>query len=144
MRAVLDSNVIVSGFLAAKGPSARVLDAVREGQLTWVTSKVILDEVRKVLALPRIQKRYRVTPEAAETLLLLVGESALRIRGVVQVVGKCRDPKDDAILACAVEGRAEYVVTGDEDLLTMEVYESVMIVTPRRFVEILQEETTKS
>ena len=48
-----------------------------------------------------------------------------------------RDPKDDAVVACAVEGEADYIVSGDQDLLVLGRYETVQVVTPRQFVDIL-------
>jgi predicted nucleic acid-binding protein len=49
-----------------------------------------------------------------------------------------RDPKDDAVVACAVEGKADYVVSGDQDLLALGEYEGIQVVTPRRFMEIVE------
>jgi putative PIN family toxin of toxin-antitoxin system len=138
MRVVLDSNVIISALLVDVGPSARVLDAVRAGRLTWVLSSTILDEVARVLALPRIKRKYKVDEDAVHTLLTLLGAQAVCVRGVVHVEGRSRDPKDDSILACAVDGHAAYLVTGDRDLLDLGTYESIPIVPPAAFVKILE------
>jgi putative PIN family toxin of toxin-antitoxin system len=137
VRVVLDSNVVVSAFPVGFGPSAQIVDAVRDGRLTWILSTVILDEVRKVLALPRIQRRFKVDPGAVALLVTLLGEKAVQVGGVVRVEGRSRDAKDHPILACAVEGGAEYVVTGDEDLLVLGTHEGISIVTPREFLEVL-------
>jgi predicted nucleic acid-binding protein len=51
--------------------------------------------------------------------------------------GVTRDPKDDAVVACAKEGQANYIVSGDQDLLVLNNYEGVQIVTPQQFIEIL-------
>ena len=49
-----------------------------------------------------------------------------------------RDPKDDAVVACAKEGEADYIVSGDQDLLALSEHEGIQVVTPRRFMEILE------
>lgn len=56
--------------------------------------------------------------------------------GKLQLPGVTRDPKDDPVVACAVEGQADYIVSGDQDLLVLGEYEGVQVVTPRRFVEL--------
>ncbi|MBI3891253.1 MAG: putative toxin-antitoxin system toxin component, PIN family [Candidatus Wallbacteria bacterium] len=135
---MLDSKVVVSAFLVASGPSARILTGVRDGHLTWVLSPTILREVEKTLALPRISKRYGVDPGAVAFLIASLGELAVQVQGVVLVERKSRDPKDDPILACAVDGNVEYLVTGDQDLLTLRPYEGIAILTPREFLAILE------
>jgi predicted nucleic acid-binding protein len=72
-------------------------------------------------------------------LLVLLGEKAVRVPGVVRVEGQCRDPKDDPILACAVEGRASHLVTGDDDLLELDTYEGIRIVSPADFLKLVEE-----
>lgn len=136
-RAVLDANVIVSALLVAAGPSARVLDSVRDGSVTWILSPAILAEVEKVLGLPRIRRKYAVNPANVQLLVSLLGDRVARILGTLEVAGESRDPKDDHVLACALEGQADFIVTGDEDLLSLKQYEDVKIVTPREFLEKL-------
>jgi len=60
------------------------------------------------------------------------------VPGALQLPGITRDPKDDAVVACAVEGQAAYVVSGDGDLLTLREVPGIQIVTPKRFVELFQ------
>ena len=138
MRAVLDANVIVSAFLVSSGPSARILDRVRRGQLTWVISGYILDEVTKILSLPRIQRKYKVDPDSVSVLVALLGERAVRIPGVERVEGQSRDAKDNPILACAVEGQATYLVTGDGDLLDLKSFAGIPILPPAAFERSLK------
>jgi predicted nucleic acid-binding protein len=60
------------------------------------------------------------------------------VPGALTLPGVTRDPKDDAVVACAVEGAAGFVVSGDEDLLVLCVYQDVEMVTPRGLVDILE------
>ncbi len=59
-----------------------------------------------------------------------------RVAGKLSITGICRDPKDDKLLACAVEGNADYIVTGDIDILDIGSYKGVKIVTPKDFLAL--------
>jgi predicted nucleic acid-binding protein len=85
------------------------------------------------LALPRIRVKYGLDNQAIETTLAL-----LALRGELvqptRAARVCRDPDDNALIEAALAGGAEYVVTGDEDLLVLKKFETVRIVTPRVFL----------
>ncbi len=102
-----------------------------------ILSLAIVAEVEKALRLPKIRKYLR---EPDEALLWLVDLAALAdlVQDTGSVVGVCRDPADDVILAAALEGRASVVVTGDDDLLALIEHEGVDIVTPRAFLELIK------
>jgi predicted nucleic acid-binding protein len=59
------------------------------------------------------------------------------VPGQLSLPGVTRDPKDDAVVACAVEGEADYIVSGGQDLLTLGEFRGIRVVTSREFVEIL-------
>jgi len=60
------------------------------------------------------------------------------VPGRLEIAAVARDPDDDAILACAKEGKANYIVTGDKDLLDLDVFEGIPIVSARKFLSILR------
>jgi len=137
VRAVIDTNVLVSGLLVAEGPPRQVLDAWLDNRFTLVTSPYQLEELTHVLAYPRVAERIRLAP--AELAAILSGLMTLAVvtPGQLRRPGATRDPKDDAIVACAEEGEAEYIVSGDHDLLALGEYHGIETVTPRRFLEII-------
>jgi putative PIN family toxin of toxin-antitoxin system len=137
VRAVIDTNVLVSGLLVAQGPPHQVLDAWLDGRFTLVTSPYQLEEVTRVLAYPRVAERIRLEP--AELAGILAGLMTLAVvtPGHLRLPGVTRDPKDNAIVACAEEGDADYIVSGDHDLLSLGEYRGIQAVTPRRFLEII-------
>jgi putative PIN family toxin of toxin-antitoxin system len=137
IRAVLDTNVLVSGLVSQKGLPRQILDAWLEGRYTLVISLYMVDELAHVLTYPHIAERIRLTREELEAILAILLSQAELTPGKLQLPGATRDPKDDPVVACAVEGRAGYIVSGDQDLLLLGEYKSVRVVTPRRFVEIL-------
>lgn len=126
MRVVLDSNVLIAAFVA-RGVCSELLEhCVRQHQP--VTSAFILEEVRSKL----ISKIGVAAPQADEAVRLIrtrfhvVEPAALPRRA-------SRDPGDDAILGTALAGQCDLIVTGDRDLLDLEVYEKIPIVSPRDF-----------
>ena len=139
VRAVLDTNVLVSAFIRPKGISARIRRAGEEGRFTLVLSEVLHEELRDVLARPRIQKAGRYSPEeAAEFLDLLeviaeIVPGPLAAEPVVQA-----DPDDDWVLATAVEGAADVIVSGDKGLLDIGSHKGIPILTPSAFLEELK------
>jgi putative PIN family toxin of toxin-antitoxin system len=138
VRAVIDTNVLVSGLLVAHGPPHQVLDAWLEGRFTLVTSPYQLEEVTHVLAHPRVAAHIRLEP--AELAAILAGLMTLAVvtPGHLRRPGVTRDPKDDAIVACAEEGDADYIVSGDHDLLSPGEYRGIQAVTPRQFLEAIR------
>ena len=97
-------------------------------------------EVHRTLEKPRLRQRIR--PEAAQALLEAMAEDALLIPGDLELHGVTPDPDDDAVVSCAIEGDADYIVSGDAHLLDLEAYQGVRIVTPAAFVRVLAKATT--
>ena len=128
MRAVFDTNVLVAAFVA-EGICSRLLTRSRRKQFHLIVCPVILQEFDRVLI-----KKFSTTRNEARSALQIVSQAVHSVVHPSQFVQSvCRDPDDDAILACALEARADYLVTGDVDLLELRVFEGVRIVTPRDF-----------
>ena len=137
VRAVVDTSVLVSGLLVVEGPPRQVLDAWLDDRFTLVTSPYQLEELTHVLACPRVAERIRLAP--AELAAILSGLMMLAVvtPGELQRPGATRDPKDDAIVACAEEGEAAYIVSGDHDLPSLGETRGFQAVTPRQFLEVI-------
>jgi len=138
LRAVVDTNVLISGLFGIKNsPSFQILKAIRAQKIILVTSPVILEEVGDVVNRERIVKLTKMSPvERAGFMDMLI--ERCDVTAGKQPAGQVgRDIKDDKFLACAVEAKADYLVTGDEDLLVLKEYEGIKIVTPREFLGIL-------
>ncbi len=128
MRVVFDTNVLVAAFVA-EGICSKLLTRGRKKQFHLIVCPVILQEFDRVLI-----KKFSATRNETRSALQIVSEA---IHSVVHpsqsVQSVCRDPDDEAILACALEARADYLVTGDVDLLKLKVFKGIRIVTPRNF-----------
>ncbi len=131
MRAVFDTNILAAAF-AAEGICSKILTRGRKEQFHLIACPVLLQGFERVLI-----KKFSATRNEARDALKVVSEAMHRIFLPSQSEeGVFRGPDDDEILACALEGRADYLVTGDLDLLEVKIFKGSRIVTFRDF-EIL-------
>lgn len=136
MRVVLDTNVWISGLLLPRSTAGQVITAWRQNKFTVAISQPILDEIKKVLTYPKIQKRLQWDEAKIEQFLLLLTFFAENItleeNNQIKVV---RDKNDTPILATLIASRADYLVTGDNDLLCLR--QDYPIVTLAEFYELI-------
>jgi uncharacterized protein len=138
MKAVLDANLFVSATITSQGKPAQVLDAWRARRFTLVIRGDILVEIREVLWRPPIRKRHQWTLEQIDGFLAGLGETAIVTSGELAVQAIAEDPDDNRYLACAVEGEADYLVSGDQHLLKLGRFKGILIITAAQFLEILE------
>jgi hypothetical protein len=112
---LLDTNVWVSALLNPEGAPARVVNLWREGAIDVVAALPILEEIGDVLHRPRIRKKYAIDEAKVEGYLRLISGRASMV-SVTGALKLCRDPDDDRILEAASAGKAECLVTRDDDV----------------------------
>lgn len=125
-RVLLDTNVLMSGILFP-GKPRELLRAALRGHLRLVTSEHLLEELEGVLS-----TQFNLTPVAAHEVRSELGAIADVVEPS-EVPRICRDPDDDEVLAAAVMGKAEAIVTGDEDLLALRSHHAIVIVGVAEF-----------
>lgn len=131
-RFVFDANVIISAFLSANSNPALALDwALRNG--TVLLSSVFIDELFGVIASGKFD-RYS-SFDARNLFVQTVVDAAERVE-ITEAIQACRDPDDDKILELAVSGGAAYIVTGDADLLALNPFRGIAVVTPAEFLAL--------
>lgn len=111
VRIVLDTNILVSSLIGSKGPSRRLFEAWASSELTLVTSRFQIDELTRVVSYDRLQRF--INPDEA-TLLIQRLEVVAEVVGDLPIVDDSPDPDDNFILATAVAGRADMIVSGDK------------------------------
>lgn len=133
MRAVVDTGVIVSALIRQQGTTGDVLRALRDGRFTVIYTTDILIEVIDVLGRPSIRAKYHIQPDDIATIIFLI-----RLRGELVIprlkITVCRDPKDDKFLEAARAGNADYIISGDADLLDLAYFEDIPILRPAEFL----------
>ncbi len=138
LKAVLGTNVIVSGIISKGGIPFRLLEGWQDREWDLLISPRILQEVQRVLGFPKIARVYALTRQDITDLIWLFSHRATLVPERLTIPRTARDPEDDHLLACAKEGEADYIVSGDQDLLTLTSYEGTPIVTPAAFAAILR------
>lgn len=133
-KVVLDTNVLISGVIAT-GHSSRIVDAVRKEELKLVTSAHMLEEFSDVISRRHIARKYPKAAEKAEDLLDFLRAFADIVLGQPGETQISEDRDDDYVLACASEGDAEYIISGDPHLLNLKIYNNIPILSPREFTE---------
>jgi putative PIN family toxin of toxin-antitoxin system len=134
-RAVIDTDVLVSALINPRGTPAKVLSLWRDHRFVLLISESILDEVGRVLAQPRLQRRYGLSPSRVTRLLRALRQFAVVVEGGPGIGGVVRDPEDQKFVDCAVAGRADYLVTGDDDLLSLGEHGGEQMISPAAFVQ---------
>ena len=138
-RAVLDSTVLISAFLRPGGLSDELLTLAAQGEFELVlAAEIILETWRKLLTSGRIRARYRYSDERAHRFCRGLLRIAELVRELPPLRGLVRDPADDMILACAIKGQADSIVTRDKDLLSLANYQGIAIITPEYFRQQLR------
>lgn len=128
MIAVFDTNVLIAALIT-EGICSKLLHRARTGEFTLATCPFIMKELRRILL-----KKFRLADGEIASAMEPVTEAIDQIIDhTLKIKGVCRDADDDNILACAVAAKAEYLVTGDADLLSLKSYQDVRIITPRDF-----------
>jgi uncharacterized protein len=132
-RVVLDSNVLISAVISPAGKPSQCLAWVLENA-SLVLATSVVEEVATRLERPRF-KKYIDEAKRREFIAELRAASLLvELSGTLRA---CRDPDDDKLLETAILGAADYLVTGDQDLLVLDPFQGIPIVTPARFVSLV-------
>ncbi len=140
IRAVLDANVFVSAIINPKGIPGKIFTAWQAEQFQLVLSEAILAEIVRVLCYPKIIRRHGWSEEKLRTFVDDLAHLAILTPGKLKLTVIREDPPDDRYLGCAIEGEAEYIVSGDQLLLSLGDYRGIRVLTPRAFVESLKQQ----
>ena len=138
---VLDSTVLISAFLAQGGVSNELLRHAREGAFLLYLSEEILDEAQGVLIDEerRHRQRYHYPNEEAINFIEGLRVFATLVTDLPPVAVVIRDPNDDMVVATAQRAQAAYIVTRDKDLLSLQHYGGITMITPEAFIAIVRE-----
>lgn len=133
MKAVIDTNIWIS-FLIGKLLSG-LDDYILDGLLEVVISDEQLEEIATVLRRPKFRRYF--SADDIEEFLALLYKSA-RIVELQHTIKDCRDEKDNFLLETAIRGKADYIVTGDRDLLVLNPYRGKEIIGFKEFEDIIK------
>lgn len=144
IRAVFDANTVASGLLRFRigtSPPVQLLRAWTLGDFELLMSDLLIEEIIRTLSKPYFVAH--VETDVVDTVLAALRHNATRVALDMTVAGVASHPEDDFVLAAAVSGNADFLVTGDKQLQRLGTFEHVKIISPRAFLTILQSESER-
>lgn len=137
MIAVLDTNVFLSAFLSPRGTPAEILRRWEAEEFELATSPALRAELLSALEYPKVKKALKASDEEIQNTMRRLALALLNNNPTFTVDVVKRDKDDNRVLECAEEIGADCVVTGDEDLLELQEYKGIQILSPAEFVKLL-------
>ncbi|OIO33673.1 MAG: putative toxin-antitoxin system toxin component, PIN family [Candidatus Hydrogenedentes bacterium CG1_02_42_14] len=142
MKAVLDTNVLISGLLWEGLPN-EILALVKQGKIALHSSPEIIDELEAVLKRSKFSGRIAELEVSIDELIasILTIAEIYSVESTIEVIKE--DPDDNMFLACAFYSGAEYIISGDKHLLNLGSYKRIEILSPREFLKKAASEGNK-
>lgn len=138
MRAVIDTNVLISGFISRESYPAKLVDGWVEKRFEPVVSEEIIREYREVFARDRFSALGSVEERLKLLGTLLSFEHVVLVNPQEQICMVKDDPGDDIFLECAAAGECEFIISGDQHLLKLKQYKNIKVITAKEFIELLK------
>lgn len=135
LRAVVDTNLFISGLFGRDSLSARLQDLWINREFELVTSIEILKEVSRVLRYPRIRQKFNPKEETLKRFFRLVFRKALITKDIYKTDRIADDPSDNKFLGCALEGEADYIISRDPHLRNVKQFHGINIVDVKTFLQ---------
>lgn len=134
LRVVFDTNIFISALIS-RGQASKAFTQALQGRFLLVTSPQILDEL-----IGKLTQKFQFTQSALTMTLADIQRASEIVNTNVRFIAVPRVPDDNRILECAVAGKADLIVTGDQDLLSPERFHNIPIITLRAFSDLLSGE----
>jgi uncharacterized protein len=133
MRVVIDTNVWLSALLWGGQPSL-IIQLIEQKQIQAISSENILTELTDILQKPKLQKRLDRLEITADEVVVIAKRLMTLVVTEEVIIPQLRDPKDQMVLATAISGDAQIVISGDKDLLILHPYGNISILLPQEFL----------
>ena len=138
MSVTLDTNVLVSAFISRDGTCADVLDLISTfEEIHLVLSEEILSEFEEVMKRNEVKSvlGYRVSDIVAFRVAVRGVAEIVKVKSAFKAVEE--DPEDDTVVNTAIDGKAQYIVSGDKHLCKLKKFRGVSVVTPKGFLRLV-------
>lgn len=129
MKIVVDTNVVISGIFFGGNPR-KIVEAIVDSNIDAYATPEIIEEYMEIIESMVKRKQGRLNQSALYPLF-----SSLKIIEKTSEIKVCRDPDDDKFIGCAMDSKALYIVSGDNDLLDIHEYEGIQIITAKEFCD---------
>jgi putative PIN family toxin of toxin-antitoxin system len=140
LKAVIDTSVMVSVAFPKGELAGELRDMIADGAFMLVTSKEIMAELYRVLHYPRILKQFNASKDDIDEFIGMIMEHALLAKGRYSLHKIKEDSTDDMFLACAMEAKADFIVSRDPHLRNLKQFHGIKIIDVKEFVERVRKE----
>ncbi len=137
-RVVIDTNVLISGIIQQSGFPFRVVKMWENSSVVLLTSAATIEEAERVLNYPKIKTSYKLTEDDINHVISNLIKYSVLAGNLPGLNIIKEDPEDNYILATAVAGKADYIISGDKHLLELNTFRGIAVVTPKEFCEITE------
>ena len=136
MKIVLEANLFASGLIKPISNPGKILELVKQNQVELIFSPAVIKEIKRILLYPKIRKYHQKTAEELDTCFEDILMFAWIVDGneIIDVIKN--DPTDNKYLACAYEGEADYIVSGDRHLLEIKKFRGIKIINTKEFLKV--------
>jgi|TergutMp193P3_1026864.scaffolds.fasta_scaffold287108_1 putative PIN family toxin of toxin-antitoxin system len=134
MKLVLDTNIFVSAFYWGGNPQ-KIIDRIVDGMDELYISNEILDEIAATMARPKFKTR----PEIIDRYIRSMEKIGKKVFITGKIRGICRDKDDDDKIECGIQSGADYLITGDDDLLVLKNYRQIKFITAQEYLKMLND-----
>lgn len=136
LKVVLDANIFVSAIINPKGKPGQIVFYIEKEKLKLITSWTILEEVERVLFYPKIEKYHKNSREEVKRKIERIKKFAQITPSQIEIKVIENDSDDDKYIVCAIEGQADYIISGDGHLTDLKIYKGIEIITPSEFLAL--------
>ena len=140
LKVVLDANQYASALIKPRSNSVRIIELVYEGQFALLISAPIIEELRRILSYPKLKKLHGRTSDEIDLFLKKLEKISIVTPAELTVAAVKEDPTDDKYLVCALEGQADFIVSGDRHLTGLKEFRGIRILDPAAFLEAFARE----
>lgn len=138
MKVVVDTNVLVSRVMSRKGVPARIFEHWIAGAFELIISTDVWAEYRRVFDYEHILRLHSLPSEQVDNILAELKQGSTTVTPSESLNVVLADPDDNKFLECALAGDADYIVSGDSHLLSLQEYRGVRILSPAVFLTLLE------
>jgi putative PIN family toxin of toxin-antitoxin system len=140
LKIVSDTNILVSALINPHGSPAQIIDYVFENKVRLFISPPIVEELERVLSYPKLIKRHGLGREKLKEFISDLLSIMLLIQGEESIQVIIEDPSDNKYLSCALNAKADFIISGDVHLLKLGEYRGIQIVTAAQFLDLMERE----
>ncbi len=136
IKIVVDANLFASALIKPDSNPGNILELIKQNEVELVISPSVIKEIKRILLYPKIQKYHQKTAQQLDTFFDDLLIFAWVVEGQAEIDVIQTDPTDNKYLACALEGEADYIVSGDRHLLDLGLYQGIKIIKAKAFLKI--------